>query len=266
MSARGWAAAVLMAAVSLPGGTAAGQSLVARVQQVRDGTVRFHFDARPGVEVCDQGIRIGPHSYIQWRSRSWDDDAGTNCHAGFLEVEIGKQDGGVRDVRIVKRFADRTEGATDVGAVQAQEAVRYLLSIARASTEGRVAEHALLPAALADASDTWRGLMDIARDRSVREGVRKSALFWVSREAGEVVTRGLADVADADDETQGLRDAAVFALSQRPDSEGVPALMELARTAAQAKTRKTALFWLAQSNDSRVLPFFRQILVGKQGG
>ena len=60
--------------------------------------------------------------------------------------------------------------------------------------------------------------------------------------------------------------AAVFALSQRPDDEAVPILMDVARTAADAETRRTAMFWLAQSEDDRVLSFFESILTGRRGG
>lgn len=266
MSAGRRVGAALLVAVALSAGSAAGQTLAARVQQVRDGTVRFHFDTKPGVEICDQGIRIGPHNRVQWRSRSWDDNQGTNCRSGFAEVELAKRGGRVQDVSVVKRLADRTTGATDLGAVRAEEAAHYLLGVAHATSDRRTAEHAMLPAVLADAPDAWRDLLDIARDRSVAEGVRKSALFWVSQEAGEVITRGLKQVAGDADESQGVRDAAVFALSQRPAAESIPALMEVARTAPQVKTRKAALFWLAQSDDPRVPSFFEKILLGGQGG
>lgn len=258
--------AALLAALAFSTGSAAGQSLTARVQQVRDGTVRFHFDTRPGVEICDQGIRIGPHDRVQWSSRGWDDDEGTNCRSGFAEVELAMRGGRVQDVSVVKRLADRTAGATDLGAVGAEEAAHYLLGVAHVASDRRTAEHAMLPAVLADAPDAWRDLLDIARDRGVDEGVRKSALFWVSQEAGVVVTRGLKEVAGDDDESQGVRDAAVFALSRRPAAESVPALMELARTAPQVRTRKAALFWLAQSDDPRVPSFFEKILLGGQRG
>lgn len=266
MRARAWAAVALLAAVSLGTGSAAGQSLASRVQQVRNGIVRFHFDTKPGVEVCREGIRMGPHSYIQWRSSGWDDNAGTDCRAGFVEVEMTMKSGRVRDVRIVKSLADRTARARELGSVDAGQAAHYLLEVAHHSATRKTAEHAMLPAVLADADSAWRDLMSIARDPTVKEKVRKNALFWLGEEAGEVVTRGLKDVAVADDESQGVRDAAVFALSRRPAAESVPALMELARTAPQARTRKSALFWLAQSNDPRVPRFFEEILVGKQGG
>ena len=63
-----------------------------------------------------------------------------------------------------------------------------------------------------------------------------------------------------------MRNAAVFALSQRHDDEAVPILMDVARTAADSETRRTAMFWLAQADDDRVLSFFEEILTGRGGG
>ena len=80
-------------------------------------------------------------------------------------------------------------------------------------------------------------------------------------DAAEAATGGLAGVAWDEDEDQEIRNAAIFALSQRPTDEGLPILMELARTGAEAATRRTAIFWLAQSGDDRVVPFFEEILL-----
>jgi len=73
-------------------------------------------------------------------------------------------------------------------------------------------------------------------------------------------------VALDDEEEQEVRDAAVFALSRRPDDEAVPILMEIARTAPQAETRRSAMFWLAESKDDRVYAFFEEILTRRGGG
>jgi hypothetical protein len=269
MSAGAWTAilALTLAFLPLPGEGACGQDLATRVGAAvksGDGTVRFHFDAKPDVEVCDQGIRIGEHRHLQWRSHGWDDEP-TNCTRGFLEVEMAKKGGSIQDVRILNRPSDRTAQAADLGEVSAPDAARYLLSVARGGASARAAEQAMLPAVLADAGEIWPDLMEIAKDRRIDSGVRRSALFWIGQAAGEVVAKDLREVADGNDEDQDIRDAAVFALSQRPPDEGVPALMDLARSAGQAKTRKTAMFWLAQSRDPRVLPFFREILVGGGG-
>jgi HEAT repeat protein len=52
----------------------------------------------------------------------------------------------------------------------------------------------------------------------------------------------------------------VFALSQRSGNEGVPALLRIARTNPDPELRKTALFWLGQSEDPRALALFEEIL------
>ncbi len=56
----------------------------------------------------------------------------------------------------------------------------------------------------------------------------------------------------------------MFALSQRPTDEGVPILMDVARTATQAETRRSAMFWLAESEDPRVVAFFEEVLLGRR--
>ena len=43
----------------------------------------------------------------------------------------------------------------------------------------------------------------------------------------------------------------------------MPILMELARTAREAETRRSSMFWLAQSEDDRVIGFFEEILFAR---
>ena len=52
----------------------------------------------------------------------------------------------------------------------------------------------------------------------------------------------------------------MFALSQRPRDEGVPALIRIARTHQDPEVRKKAIFWLGQSEDSRALALFEELL------
>jgi len=264
MKALKWLA--VLAVVVAPA-TATGQELARRVSQVDDGTVRFTYPTRPDVEICDRGIRMG-EDRIQWnsgRSGDWDDGM-ENCRKGPAEVEVSLNDGTVRGVEIIRRQRDRTEGATDLGAVSAQEAVDFFLETARrGGRSGRGEEDALFPAVLADVHELWRDLMVLAKDRSVDGDVRSNALFWVGQEAAGVVTEGLAGVALDEDEDQDVREAAVFALSQRAPEEGVPILMEVAKTAREKETRESAMFWLAQSEDERVYAFFEEILLRRGG-
>ena len=60
-----------------------------------------------------------------------------------------------------------------------------------------------------------------------------------------------------------MKKKAVFALSQMPADEGVPKLIEVARSNRNPEVRKQAMFWLGQSNDSRAVKFFEDILLKK---
>ena len=77
------------------------------------------------------------------------------------------------------------------------------------------------------------------------------------------VTQELAHVALDDEVDQDIRIAGIFALSQRKDEGSVSTLMDIARTGEQAETRKSAMFWLAQSDDPRVVRFFEDVLLGR---
>jgi len=259
MSVRAVLGALALAA--LPAG-AAGQGVAERVAAMDDGVARITYPVRPDVEICDQGIRMGDRR-LWWRSDGWD-RVGTSCRTGTVEVQLRVRRGEVRDIEVLRRPGDRHPDATDLGVVTAEEAAGYLLGVARGGTAG--AEEAVLPAVIADVDELWRDLLSMARDPGVGRNVRRNALFWVGQEAASAATEGLADVVLDEDEDQDVRDAAVFALSQRPSDEGVPILMELARTAREAKTRRTAMFWLAQADDDRVIAFFEEILLGRSEG
>ncbi len=245
MRCRGWVVAVALA--WLPGALVAqgitGQAIEEEVARVTDGTVRLAYATRPGVEICDQGIRMGGHQ-MWWRSVHGDRGP-SNCRVGSVEVDLEVRDGRVWSVEVVRGADRRSQDAVDMGEVGAREAADYFLALARESARRDVAGEALLPAILADVDEIWRELLSMALDPENRQSVRKNALFWVGQEAA---------------------DAAVFALSQRRDEEGIPILMEVARTARDPETRRTAMFWLAQSEDDRVLAFFEEILVGGAEG
>jgi len=236
-------------------------SLGSRVAAVENGMVRFSYATRPEVEICDQGIRMGDR-HMSWRSRGHDDEP-RNCRVGLAEVEVEVRGGLVRDIEVVRSVDERSSGVVDMGEIGAREASSYLLSLAYtgATTDG--AEEAVFPAMLADVDDVWRELLDIARDRAVHESVRKNALFWLGQEAAAAAGEGLVEVALDSDEEQEVRDSAIFSLSQRPAHESVPVLMEVARSGEQVETRRTAMFWLAQSDDERVVAFFEELLLGR---
>jgi HEAT repeat protein len=106
-----------------------------------------------------------------------------------------------------------------------------------------------------------RTLLSAARNRDLPTEVRKSAVFWLGQIASDQATAGLKDVLT--DENVEVKKSAVFALSQMRTEKSLDALMELARNSKDRELRKSAIFWLGQSNDPRVLAFFEEILLKK---
>jgi HEAT repeat protein len=89
--------------------------------------------------------------------------------------------------------------------------------------------------------------------------VRGDALFWFAQRAGEKAAGEITAAIEQDPDTDVKR-RAVFALSQLPKDEGVPLLIQTARTNKNPVVRKQAMFWLGQSKDPRALAFFEEIL------
>jgi len=84
-------------------------------------------------------------------------------------------------------------------------------------------------------------------------------LFWLGQKAGKKAADGITR-AIADDPETDVKKKAVFALSQLPREEGVPLLLQTARTNRNPVVRREAIFWLGQSKDPRALAFFEEVL------
>ena len=89
--------------------------------------------------------------------------------------------------------------------------------------------------------------------------MRGEAIFWLGQKAGSKAAAAITERIEQDPDTE-VKKSAVFALSQLPKSEGVPLLIQVARTNANPAVRKQAMFWLGQSKDPRALDFFAEIL------
>ena len=102
-------------------------------------------------------------------------------------------------------------------------------------------------------------LLDIAKNDSDPAN-RGEALTWVARNAGMTVAKDITAAVANDPDTK-VQERAVQALSQLPKNEGVPLLIDVARTHKNAKVRERAMFWLGQSKDPRATRFFEEILI-----
>ena len=244
------AAAVLLATA----GASSAQSLEQRVLAVKNGSVRLSYATRPGV--CgngDHGVSVRSHDDEKdgWRS---------DCEEGPARLTIHMSGGEVVDVntRVGGHWLPK-DGVTDLGTVPARDAATMLLALARRG--GRGADEAIFPAMIADSvPDVWKELVALARTPNVRTDVRKSAVFWVGQAAADAATKDLKALVGDEALESEVRESAVFALSQRPTDQAVPALMEVARTNRDPKLRRSAIFWLGQTDDPRALAYFEEVL------
>jgi HEAT repeat protein len=191
--------------------------------------------------------------------RDASDEWETECEHQPVRVSLKVSRGSVVKVRTYVGGRWRPDTAvTDFGSVPAREAAAYLLDLA--ARPGDLDGDPLLPASLADSTTVWPALLRLARNERLPEDRRRSAVFWLSQAAGEAAAAALDSIAVDPTGEREVRKQAVFALSQRSGNEGVPALIRIARTNPDPELRKTALFWLGQSDDPRALDLFEEIL------
>jgi len=211
--------------------------------------VHVSFAARPGV--CgdgDQNINIQDNE-------DWE----VECEGQPVRVALD-----VRNQKVVglQTFVGgqwrTTSAATDLGTIRPKEAAAYFLHLARSRTD--LSGDPVLPATLADSVTVWPSLLQLARSSRLPMERRRSAVFWLGQAAGAAVDGALDSIAGDTGTEREVRKQAVFALSQRSSDEAVPALIRIARTNRDPELRKSALFWLGQSNDPRALDLFEEIL------
>ena len=237
------------------------QSLASRVAAVDNGSVTFHYAARPGI--CGDGesfVRTGPRTFHgSWSSKRPMEP----CIFGPVQVRLTLEDGAVQRVESWVG-ALHSRGARDLGEVSAPEAARYLMTIAARGT-ARAGKNAIFPAVLADSATVWPALFPIARDTDTRsKSTRQDALFWLSRFASAALAgrpnNPFAEDEQPESEDDDLKSYAVFVVSQLRRDEGIPQLLEIARSNRSWRVRSKAFFWLGQSGDPRAIDLFESVL------
>ncbi len=145
-----------------------------------------------------------------------------------------------------------------LGNLRGQKGYEVLRRLVREDPSDKVREHCTFALHVSRVPQAVNAMIEAAReDKSAH--VRGQALFWLSQKAGEKAAQAISDAVENDPETE-VKKKAVFALSQLPKDEGVPKLINVARKNRNKEVRKDAMFWLGQSNDSRALAFFEEVL------
>ncbi len=217
---------------------ASAQSLQRRVFN-GDGTVQFTVASRPGV--CGDGATyvrdgFGGNGRIYQGGNYSGHARGDNwppCSPGPLRIVATVSGGELLRLRTYAGPPRASVDATsrDLGTVPVSEAAEFLTRVVERA-QGRASGDAILPP------------------------IHSTTNFWLAR--GAAAKLGVADRDDNEDDD--VRSSAVFALSQQPKDVAVPRLIDLARHATHAGVRAQALFWLGQSNDTRAIDVFEEIL------
>lgn len=239
------------------------QSLSQKIGNVADGRVQFNFPSRDGA--CGDGrtfMRVSTGNNNNDFYGSWNGDASMPaCARGPVRIVLERAARNVIGIRSYVGPVAVTEGATDLGAVSAQEASTYLISLA-ATAEGSVAQNAIMPAMIAEGANNQAALLAIARDQSRARETRRSAITWLSRD-GRVpaaLAEPLLAIATDDTDNQSVRQQALRTLARLEAGVGIPALIRLASDREGGWTAREALTSLAQSGDPRSRDFLRQIV------
>jgi HEAT repeat protein len=152
----------------------------------------------------------------------------------------------------------REQAAFWMAAEGGAHAIDVLRKAAREDVDAAFRRSLTFPLSIVSGDEGVQELIRMAHDDS-DPGVRGQALFWMAQKAGTRLAGEIAASLENDPDTE-VKKRAVFALSQIPNGDGIPKLIEVARTHNNRAVRQQAVFWLGQSRDPRALSFIENIL------
>jgi len=145
-----------------------------------------------------------------------------------------------------------------LGAERGRKGVEVLRKYAKDDPNDRLREKIAFAFSVSKEPEAIKELISMARtDSSSR--VRGQAIFWMGQIGGRKEAEQITAAIENDPETE-VKKKAVFSLAQMKDGEGVPLLINVAKTNKNPLVRKEAIRWLGMSNDPRALDFLEQIL------
>jgi hypothetical protein len=142
--------------------------------------------------------------------------------------------------------------------VAVNDSVSYMKTFMGPNATRKLTDSAVTVISLTEGDLPLNELITLARDGATST-IKGNALFWLAQRAGQKAVGTITAAIENDPDTK-VKEKAVFALSQLPKDEGVPLLIQQARTNKNPVVRKQAMFWLGQSKDPRALKFFQEIL------
>jgi HEAT repeat protein len=137
-----------------------------------------------------------------------------------------------------------------------------VMRVLRTDPSDRVREHAVFALTQSKEPGAIPAVVGVAHDDS-NPRVRGQALFWLAQTASRQISESaIRQAIDQDPETQVKRKA-VQSLMQMKNGDGVPLLIEIAKTNKNPVIRKEAMQQLGNSKDPRALKFFEDVLTAR---
>ena len=152
----------------------------------------------------------------------------------------------------------RKPAAFWMGQARGAKGFATLRQLVRTDPSPRFREHVVFAISQSREAGAIDQIIDVAKHDESGQ-VRGQALFWLAQSASRRAPAAIQSALAEDPEVE-VKKKAVFALSQLPKDEGVPLLIRVAETHKSVEVRKQAMFWLGQSQDSRALQFFEDVL------
>jgi hypothetical protein len=261
----------LMVAVATIAGLSAGpvtaQSISQKVAQRGNGVVRMAYPARDGV--CPMGAGryagMGGYFYGGIGYDSDDEEWDNGCKGETVLVAISVREGKPMYVRtyIGGKWKSSGDSVTDLGAVSAEAAAKYLFSMAVDTPYGERSS-ALYAASLGAGVTLWPQILEVVQDKSRTKELRTSAIGWLGRSGGDKVNSALTSIVMNDSEDAKVREAAINALAGRPNNGGVNTLIQYVKTGKDSHLRAVALNHLTRNKDPRISALVEDLVTGKE--
>jgi hypothetical protein len=156
----------------------------------------------------------------------------------------------------------RRQAAFWLGNARGPHGFDSLVRILRDDPSDRVRENAIFGMTQSKEPGAIPAIVRVAREDKIAR-VRGQALFWLAQKAERQISEDAIRIAIEQDPESQVKRRAVSALMQIKNGEGVPMLIEIARTNKNAAIRKEAMQELGRSKDPRAVKFFEDVLAAK---
>jgi hypothetical protein len=150
---------------------------------------------------------------------------------------------------------------TGVNPAQSIALLESLIPASDAKEDQRISNAAISALGMHGDPAATAALLRLVHHQSA--GVRSQALSWLAQTASRQISESAIRAAIDQDPETSVKRKAVIALTQIKNGEGVPLLIEIARTNRNAAIRKEAMTQLGNSKDPRAVKFFEDLLTAR---